>query len=188
MPAVQRGSAYKLGRGRWGIRYRENGQLRRASVFPTKAAALEHYRTVIAPRLRGEEPDRPDLTLDEFCDLFLDRHAAIRSMRTVRCLRERLVRPRGKYGRTPLRELERMAGDLADYRATLPDRYAHAVMGALRQALAAGIRWGYLTQNPAVLAGENPAPPPRTVRVFTLDEQDALEAELGPRCGPLVPF
>ena len=34
-------------------------------------------------------------------------------------------------------------------------------MRALRQVCAAGVRWGYMTRNPAALAGANPAPPPR---------------------------
>jgi integrase len=189
MPAIQRGGTERLGRGKWCLRYRDNeGARHRVSPFPTKAAALDHYRTVIAPQLRGDEPAKPDLTLDEFCDLFLDRHAAVRSPRTVQGLRERLARPRAAYGTTRLSELERMAGDLADFRATLPERYAHTVMSALRQALAAAVRWDYLTRNPAVLAGENPQPPPRAVRAFTLRELDALDRELGERYGPLVPF
>jgi integrase len=168
--------------------YDENGKRRRLSPFPSKSAALKHYRDVIEPRLRGEPESLPDLTLDAFCDLYLIRHESIRSARTVRTLRERLARPRAAYGDVPLRKLERMAGELASYRTTLPDRYAHAVMGALRQALGAGVRWGYLDRNPAALAGENPSPPPRAVRAFTIAELDALEEELGPRYGPLVAF
>jgi integrase len=81
-----------------------------------------------------------------------------------------------------------MSGDLADFAATLPAGYRPAVMGALRQLFAAAIRWGYMTVNPAVLAGPNPTPPPRPVRVYTLDELDALELELGVEYGPVVPF
>jgi integrase len=55
--------------------------------------------------------------------------------------------------------------------------------------LAAGIRFGVLARpNPAVLAGPNPAPAPRPIRVYTLAELDALELELGPAFGPVVPF
>ena len=42
-----------------------------------------------------------------------------------------------------------------------------AVLRALRQTLAAGVRYGYLSTNPAVAAGENPTPPPRAVRAYT---------------------
>src|SRR5215211_6672856 len=68
------------------------------------------------------------------------------------------------YGDVTLHELEGMSGDLADFRATLPPRFAHDVMRALRQTLAAGVRYGYMSSNPAVAAGDNPAPTPRTVQ------------------------
>jgi integrase len=48
----------------------------------------------------------------------------------------------------------------------------------MRQVLAAGIRWGLLASNPAVLAGPNPEAAPRPVRVFTALELDAITAEL----------
>jgi hypothetical protein len=101
----------------------------------------------------------------------------------VRTIRHRLARPLAVFGDTPLRELEGMAGEIADFRATLPERFAHDVMRAFRQALAAAVRYGYLRTNPAVAAGENPKPAPRGVRVYTLAELDALEAELGPEYG-----
>jgi integrase len=188
MPAVQRGSTYKLGRGRWGVRYRQNGQLRRASPFPTKAAALDHYRTAIAPRLRGEEPAQPDLTLAEFVNVYLQRHAATRRTRTIVLLRERLGYATRAYGAVPLRELERMPGELADWQLSLPERSRYGIVQALRQTLNAAIRWDYLSRNPATLAGPNPQPTPRTPDPFTLDEVDAIAAELGPTYGPLVRF
>ena len=52
----------------------------------------------------------------------------------------------------------------------------------------AAIKWGYMTRNPAALAGANPSPPPRAIRVYTLAELDALDAELGVTFGPIVPF
>lgn len=50
------------------------------------------------------------------------------------------------------------------------------------------MHWGYIAENPAKLAGRNPQPPPRKVRVFTLAELDAIAAELSPRYRPLVAF
>ena len=51
-----------------------------------------------------------------------------------------------------------------------------------------GVRYGYLSTNPAIAAGANPVPPPRPVRAYTLAELDALEVELGPEYGPFVPL
>jgi integrase len=107
---------------------------------------------------------------------------------TVRTLRHRLARPLDAHGDVTLGELEGMAGDLADFRATLPERFAHDVMRALRQTFAAGIRYGHMRANPAVAAGANPAPPPRPVRPYTVAELDALDQELGVVYGPLVPL
>jgi integrase len=81
-----------------------------------------------------------------------------------------------------------MGGELADFRATLPPRFAHDVMRALRQTFAAAVRYGHMTVNPAVAAGDNPTPRPRHVRPYTLAELDALEAELDPVYSPFVPL
>jgi integrase len=187
MPRTQRGQAYKLGRSKWGLRYYEDGARRRVSPFPSKSAALDYYRDVIKPQLRGETVAE-QLSFRELVELYLERHAQVRSPRTIRTLRERLQRPLATYGDVPLSELATMAGHIADFRATLPERFAHPVIGAMRQVLAAGVRWGHIAANPATLAGENPTPPPRPVRAFTGVELDALEAELGAGYGPLVHF
>ena len=141
---------------------------------------------MIEPELRGVAPVQAVPTFDELCERFLERHAAARSPRTVQTLRERLVRPRARFGSLPLDELD--AGAIADFATSLPERWRPAVIGAMRQTLAAAVRYGYLATNPAVLAGVNPAPAPRAVRVYAADELAALEQELGPRFGPLVAF
>jgi integrase len=88
----------------------------------------------------------------------------------------------------PLRELERMASEIAGWRAALPERAGHGIAQALRQVLDAGVRWGHLRQNPAKLAGANPQPPPRSVRPFTRAEVEAIAAELRPAYRPLPIF
>jgi integrase len=157
-------------------------------MFPSKSAAMQHYRDVIEPRLRGEPDPAADLTLSEFVDVYLTRHAVTRRPRTIRTLRERLVYATAAYGDTTLRELERMGADLADWQATLPARSRYGVVQALRQALAAAVRWDYMTRNPAVIAGPNPQPPPRPVRTYTRSEVDRLGVELSPAYQPMPAF
>jgi integrase len=189
MPATQRGQPYKLGSGRWGLRYYdEDGRRKRVSPFPSKSAALDHFERVIRPRLRGEEPAPPEMTLSELVDEYLKRHAATRRPRTIVILRERLKHATDAYGDVPLREFERMSADLAEWQTKLSPRYRYGIMQALRQTLAAAVRWGWMRRNPAVLAGPNPQPPPRTPDPFTLAEVDAIADELGPLYGPLVRF
>jgi integrase len=114
--------------------------------------------------------------------------AKIAQPRTIRSLRERLKRPLEAYGTTPLVGLEHMTDEIAGLAAKLPDRYAYSVMSSLRQTLAAGVRYGYLTRNPAVLAGPNPMPPPRAIRIFTPEELDAITKELDTRRAAPVRF
>ena len=77
-----------------------------------------------------------------------------------------------------------MSGELASWRATLPERSRYGYMQALRQALEAAVRWGYITRNPAKLAGRNPQPPPRPIRPYTVAEVEAISAELSPMYQP----
>lgn len=187
MPALQRGSARRLPSGKWQLRYYDHsGNRQTGGVFGSKTAALAHYREVIEPELNGEP--EPELTLRGLFDLYLERHTAIRSPRTIRSLRERMKRPLDSYGDTTLGELEHMALELSGWRATLPPRYAPKVMGAFRQVLAAGVRWRLLSSNPAVDAGPNPDIDPAPVRVYTMAELAAIAAELSKLYKPLPAF
>src|SRR5829696_708361 len=122
MPPIQRGQAYRVGPNKWGVRYYDaNGERRRKSPFPTKSAALTHYREVIEPMLRGEPAQVPDLTLREFVPLYLERHAPNVRPKTLITLRERLAYASRAFGDVPLREFERMSGDIATWQARLPE-------------------------------------------------------------------
>jgi hypothetical protein len=118
------------------------------------------------PELRGDPTPKPDLTLAEFVPLYLERHAATVRPRTIATLDERLRHAVGAYGDVSLRELERMAAEIAAWRATQPERVRYARLGALRQALEAAVRWGHMARNPAKLAGANRQPSPRQLRAF----------------------
>jgi integrase len=163
---------------------------RRGRATDRRRLPEQECRTQALPRCNRAAPARrnAELTLRQLADVYLTRHGQIRSAATIRTLRHRLARPLKAYGEVTLRELEGMSGELADFRASLPERFAHDVMRALRQTFAAGVRYGHMTSNPAVAAGDNPAPKPRAVRAYTLAELDALEAEIGPEYGPLVPL
>lgn len=188
MPAEQLGSVYKT-TGGYGLRWcDENGARRRQAGFSSRSAARAWFRDVERPRMRGEAVARPPVTLGEHVDRYLDVHAATRDPNTIRVLRERLRRPVAAFGDIQLRDLERMAGGIASWRATLPERSRYGVIQALRQALEAAVRWGDMDRNPPKLAGANPPPPPRGVQMFTDDEIDRLAEELGPVYGPIIRF
>jgi integrase len=61
-------------------------------------------------------------------------------------------------------------------------------VSALRQTLAAAVRWGYIDRNSAKLMGPNRQPSQRVVRAFTNVELDAIAAELLPARQPLPAF
>jgi hypothetical protein len=50
------------------------------------------------------------------------------------------------------------------------------------------VRWGYVSRNPAKLAGRNPQPSPRTIRAFTPKEIEAIAVELSAIYQPLSAF
>src|SRR5215207_2032260 len=189
MPPMQRGQAYRLGPNKWGLRYYDvNGERRRKSPFPSKSAALQHYRDHVEPMLRGEPAARPDMTLAEFIPVYLDRHSVGVRPRTIATLRDRLRHATAAFGDVPLRELERMTNEVAAWRARLPERAGHGITQAFRQVLDAAVRWEYMSRNPAKLAGPNRKPPARTVRAFSHAEIDAIGVELAAAYATLPAF
>ena len=130
----------------------------------------------------------PELTLAEFIPLYLDRHAASVGPKTIAVLRERLGYALRAFGDVPLRDLDRMAGEIAAWRTRLPERSRYGITQALRQTLGAAVRWDYMSRNPAKQAGRNPQPSPRSIRAYTSEEVDAIAAELPPIYRPLPTF
>jgi integrase len=129
-----------------------------------------------------------EVTLAAFIAVWLDRHSATVRPRTIATLGERLGHAERAFGAVPLGELAGMAAEIAAWRARQPERVRYGRLGALRQCLEAGVRWGYLPRNPAKLAGRNRQPAPRAIRVYTRDELDAIALELSPAYAPLPAF
>jgi len=98
---------------------------------------------------------------------------------TVRSLRWRLVRPLHEFGDVRLSELR--AGEIAAWEATLPPRFRHDVVRALRMVLDAAVRWEYIAKNPAKATGKN-AKPVIVERIALEPEQvDRLASEVHSR-------
>jgi integrase len=189
MPAEARGHVRKLPSGKWQLRYYDSkGGRHSGGAFPTKSEAWKHYHDVVEPDLQGRPAARRDITLTALVDTFLERHEKVAQPATIATLRHRMRRPLDDFGDTTLVDLERMTDEIAGFSASLPERFRYSVMSALRQTCAAGIRYGYMTVNPAKLASKNPAPPPRPVRVFTPAELEALCAEFDRRGAAAIGF
>jgi hypothetical protein len=139
------------------------------------------------PGVRRAVPSA-EITFDTFCETFLARHGATVAPATRRTLAERLAAARAQFGTWRLRELEGAAADVATWRASLSPTSRYRLTLALRQALAAAVRWGYIVRNPALDAGRNPQPRLEELRPFTREQIDSLAEELGPVYGPLMVF
>jgi integrase len=184
MPADPRGAVVKI-RGGYAVRWRENGRRPQQSGFKTRTEARRWFADNVAPRLRRGAPDG-SITFDAFCDLFLERHGATIARRSKETLEERLAPARAVFGDWTLRELEGAANDIAAWRAALPESARYRLTQALRQALAAAVRWQYLGRNPALDAGRNPEPRAEELFPFAPEEVEALAVELGPLYGALA--
>jgi integrase len=190
MPAEARGHVRKLPSGKWQLRYYDKDRGHRAGgVFPSRTAALNHYRDVIEPELHGRPAVRRDLTFSELVDVFLEPHEKGATAKTITTLRGRLSRPKEAFKDVPLAELEHMTDEIAGFAAKLPDRYRYMVMSAFRQTLEAGVRYGHMTRNPAEVAGRNPPQPKlRGSRVFTPAESKKITKEFDRRGTAAVRF
>jgi integrase len=189
MPAEQRAQVYAV-KGGYALRYYDLGGVRRrfrpSPPFRSKTAARNYWRDTLGPQLHGLKVAQPDRTLSEFVDEFVAAKRATVEPKTAATLTERLAYAERAFGTITLRELERRPGEIAEWAATLGSMRYPAI-AALRQALDAAVRWQLISENPAKAAGRNPQPKAKEVQPFTLEQVDAIAAELGP-WGPLVVF
>ncbi len=155
MPAEQRGSPYETSGG-WGVRWVEHGKRCHHSGFPSKSAALAHFRDAVRPRLAGASTIDPSMTFAGFFELYLEGHAPNDAGSTLAILRDRQRRATARFGSTTLRELEREAPQIRARRAGLADGSRFGATQALRQVLEQAVRDGAMTRNPAKLAGPKP--------------------------------
>lgn len=151
----------------WEARWREGGRNMSAS-FRTKKLADEAER-VGRDRERGRRHGLPfeqgPITFDDLCGRYLEQHQA--SEVTLRTLRERLAYSRRSFGDVLVRELR--AEEIARWNAALPvgPTTRGNALRAMRQVVAAGVEWGYLSTNPAkkVKLPKTPLPEVHPVRV-----------------------
>jgi integrase len=188
MPRQTRGSIYRTEHG-YGVRWQHDGERQRnPGPFRTRTDAQNWFDEHVKPRLRRGGPSA-DITFDAFCDDYLDRWGADVAPRTRRTVEQWLAPARRRFGGWTLAELEGAADDIARWRARIKtDDQRHKQTRAVRQVLAAAVRWRYITANPAVDAGPNRQPRVEEIQPFTPAEVDAIAEELAPRDAGIVIF
>jgi len=155
---------------------------RQRGGFRTKAEA----KRVLDDELRKARLGplyRPDVTLRELVDVFLEQYQGMPSSK------DRLDQYLGKatryFGDQPVSSLDALA--IGRWRASLPETMRHGAHSALRQMLCAAVRWRWIEHNVATDI-KNPVHAREEFTPFdTWEEVDAVARELGP-FGPLAIF
>lgn len=198
MPKQQQGTVFKRGPRNYGARYMDEHKRRRyQGGFETQSAAQAWLRTKcdeVAALRRGDHAAvrrRAMPTLGQLAAEFTAQHVAEASTIASLAFRLRyaLDGPRlDGWGGWRDVKIDRLnPTEIGAWRKALPTRSGHGIHKSLRQLLHYAVRAKLLDENPAV-AVPNPEPKRTEVQVFTLDELDAIAAELLPPTRALPVF
>lgn len=162
--------------GGWAVRFRDGrGVRRQRGGFRTKAEAKQ----VLDDELRKARLGplyRPEATVRELVAVFLDQYDAAPASREW--LRHHLGKATDSFGDLPIGHLDALA--VSRWRAGLPVTTRHGAHRALRQVLAAAVRWQWIDRNVATDVA-NPMHARMEFDAFeSWEEVDALAHELGP--------
>ncbi|MDP2712566.1 MAG: tyrosine-type recombinase/integrase [Solirubrobacteraceae bacterium] len=167
----------------WAIRYRDaRGNRKQRAGFRTKADAKKALDEELRKASLGPL-HRPEVTLRELVDVFMEQYEAAPASREW--MRHHLGKATAELGDIPLGELDALT--VSRWRAKLPLTTRHGAHRALRQVLAAAVRWQWIERSVA-LDVANPMHARDEFQTFeSWQEVDTLAAELGD-FGPLVIF
>jgi integrase len=169
--------------GGWAIRYRDaRGVRRQRGGFRTKVEA----KAVLDDELRKARLGplyRPEATLIDLAETFLAQYSGAPASKEW--LQHYLGKSTAAFGERPIGELDAL--EIARWRAELPETTRHGAHRALRQVLAAAVRWRWIEHNVATDVRNPEHARQEFVPFDSWQEVDALAHELGP-FGPLVTF
>ena len=182
--SAQRGQIFRKPTGLWAIRWRDlEGHRRQRTGFRSKGEARQVLDEELR-RLRLGPLHRPTATLRELRDTYLAQYEAAPA--SVSWLTYNLATAIEAFGNRPLGSLSAL--QVASWRASLPVARRHPAHRALRQVLAAAVRWKWIEENVAALV-KNPQPRSPEIDPFeSWAEIEAIVAELDGISGPLVVF
>jgi integrase len=182
--SAQRGSIFRTANGLWAIRFRDTlGRRPQRTGFRTRGEARQALDEELR-RVRLGPLFRPNATLRQLYDAYLDQYDVAPS--TVAFLKDNMKPALATFGDERVGELR--VDKIAAWRKGLPEGKRYRSLRSLRQVLAAGVRWKWIEDNPAVLV-KNPEPKPGEIDPFdSWAEIDAIDAELDEVGGALVQF
>jgi integrase len=126
---------------------------------------------------------RPEATLQQLVDVYLEQYQGAPASRDW--LKYHLGKATAELGDIAIGELDALA--ISHWRAKLPEKVRHGAHRALRQVLAAAVRWQWIDRNVACDV-KNIGHARAEFRSFdSWDEVEGVAAELGP-FGPLAIF
>jgi hypothetical protein len=169
--------------GGWAIRYRDGrGVRRQRGGFRTKAEAKQILDDALRKARLGPLY-QPDVPLRELVDVFMEQYQGAPASRDW--LRYYLIKSTDAFGDMPIGDLDALT--IARWRAKMPETMRQGAHRALRQVLAAAVRWRWIDHNVAT-----DVPNPMHARTEfdpfeSWEEIQALAHELGPY-GPLIVF
>jgi integrase len=180
----QRGQIYRQPSGLWAIRYRDgHGNRPQLTGYRTKAEARAVLEELLR-QVRLGPLHRPQVTLRQLTEAFLEQHEAAPS--TLVFIRDNMRPALEAFGDEPIGTLK--VHQIGAWRASLAAGKRYRSHRALRQVLQAAVRWKWIEDNAAALV-KNPSPKPGEIHPFeSWDELDAIAAELDTIYGALVIF
>jgi integrase len=169
--------------GGWAIRFRDaRGVRHQRGGFRTKAEA----KTVLDDELRKARLGplyRPDATLQELVDVYLEQYDGAPASKGH--LKYNLGKATTEFGDLPIDHLDAL--EIARWRRSLPEKRRFDAHRALRQVLAAAMRWQWIDRNVALDIKNTGHARSEFTPFHSWAEVEDVAAELGP-FGPFAIF
>ena len=180
--SAQRGQIFRTANGLWAIRFRDSvGRRPQKTGYRTKGEAREALEEELR-RVRLGPLHRPNITLREMVDAYVDQYDAAPS--SIAWLRDNMRPALEAWGDRKIGSLT--VPEIGAWRQSVPEGKRYRSHRALRQVLQAAVRWHWIEDNAAVHV-KNPEPRPGEIDPFeSWDELDAIAAELDETQGPMV--
>jgi hypothetical protein len=141
--SAQRGQIFRMPNGLWAIRWRESvGRRPQKTGYRTKGEAREALEEDLR-RVRLGPLHRPNITLREMVDAYVDQYDA--ALSTIAWLRDNMRPALEAWGDRKIGSLT--VPEIGTWRQAIPEGKRYRSHRALRQVLQAAVRWRWIEDN-----------------------------------------